>query len=882
MIGTTVTHYKVLERIGGGGMGVVYKARDTKLGRTVALKFLPDHLAENPRALERFRREAKTASSLNHPHICTIYDVDEHEGRPFIAMELLVGQTLRERIQGSPLPSLEALDLGIQIADALEAAHSRGIIHRDIKPANLFVTTRNQIKVLDFGLAKAVPKGGLPDSDALMSEDVATVTHDMLTDSGAAVGTVAFMSPEQARGETLDARTDVFSFGEVLYQMVTGEPPFTGNTAAVVFHALLEKQPTPPGQVNHEVPTQLDRLITGALEKDREVRVQSAAQLRAELTKLHRTLTGGSGADIAGAGESGERSRMAGVLLATLALAALVVLFVMFGPGNAPAGFPDNARFEQLTSQSGEELFPNLSPDARSFIYISYATGGGDIYLQRVDGANPNNLTVGSEAYDGEASFSNDGNFIAFRSDRQAGGIFVMGATGESVRQLADFGYNPAWSPDDSQILFTSEQVLNSPERRFGVSELWAVDVATEQTRRIHGGDAVQSGWAPDGERIVYWAQEAGRRDIWTISADGSDSIRVTDDDALDWNPVWSPEGFIYFSSDRGGNMNLWRVPVSASGVLEGDPQPVTTGVVEVSQHPTISADGKRLAYAARTSSRNIQRIGFDPASKQTTGFPEAVTEGSILSEWSDPSPDGQAVAFMRQDDIFVTRTDGSGLNRLTDDDFNDRHPKWSPDGDKILFYSNRGGSLYQIWVMNPDGSGKVQVTDDDSEPVYPAWSPDGERISYGDTASGSFIIEANAAGGQERFALPPLEAVGTAFMARSWSPDGRFLAGDLLVLDDQRLDGILVYSFESGEYDQVAEHGVEPTWLGDSQTILFQSNIVPPSEILQADRISKEVRPILSNSPYSLAGPSLPLDDRTLFYTAIEAEADIWLITIP
>ena len=882
MIGTTVSHYKVLERIGGGGMGVVYKAADTKLGRAVALKFLPDHLAENPRALERFKREAQTASSLNHPHICTIYDVDAHEGRPFIAMELLEGQTLSERIHGSPLPSLEVLDFGIQIADALEAAHSRGIIHRAIKPANLFVTNRNHIKILDFGLAKSVPVGGVPDTDPLMSTDVPTLTHDMLTESGASVGTVAFMSPEQARGETLDARTDLFSFGEVLYQMVTGEPPFTGNTAAIVFHALLEKRPTPANEVNHDVPPELDRIITSALEKDREVRVQSAAQLRAELTKLHRTLAGGSGSDIAVSVESSEWTRMGGVLLATLAVAALVVLFVVFGPRGAPAGFPDEARFEQLTSQPGEELFPSLSPDARSIIYTSYATGAGDIHLQRVDGANPNNLTPGSEAYDGEARFSPDGNSIAFRSDRQEGGIFVMGATGESVRQVAEFGYNPAWSPDGSRIIFTSEQILNSPERRFGISDLWVVDVATEDTRRIHGGDVVQAGWSPDGERIVYWAQEAGRRNIWTMAADGTDPIRLTDDDALNWNPVWSPDGFIYFSSNRGGNMNLWRVPVAASGVLEGNPQPVTTGVVEVSQHPTISADGTRLAYAARTNSRNIQRIGFDPASKQTTGFPEAVTEGSILSEWSDPSPDGQAVAFMRQDDIFVSRAYGSELNRLTNDDFNDRHPKWSPDGDTILFYSNRGGGLYQIWVMNPDGSGKVQVTDDPSEPVYPAWSPDGGQISYVDTASGSFIIDADAGGMQERSTLPPLETFGTAFMARSWSPDGRFLAGELWSLEDQRADGIIVYSLESGEYDVVSEHGVEPAWLGDSRTIVFQSSVLPHSEIVQTDRITKEVRPVLSNNPYSLAGPRLPLDNETLFYTAIDAEADIWLITIP
>ena len=884
--GTRLGPYEILGQIGAGGMGEVYRARDTRLGRDVAVKVLPDNVASDPAALARFESEARAVAALSHPNILVLFDAGEAGGVHYAVTELLEGETLRVALRQGALPLRRALEIAQQIAEGLAAAHEKRIVHRDVKPENIFITTDGHAKLLDFGLSRH----NAISSDAGFSN---LPTAEAFTERGAIVGTVAYMSPEQASGRSVDHRSDQFSLGIVLFEMLAGARPFNGNTAAETLTAIIREEPESLDKRASGVPAPVRWIIERLLAKEPGGRYESTLDLARDLAALRLHLSESTSSELAGTGVATPPTSRRRVLARTAA--ALGIVAVTFGAGllgkkwalpTRGVAAVSSPTFQRLTTFDGIEAWPALAPDGKTVAYQKSVGGKSDIYILRVGGKNPTNLTAGLEGDQAEPAFSPDGRFIAFRSERGGGGIFVMEATGESAKRLTDFGHTPSWFRDGTRIAVATE-AGKDPSNISTMSQLWIVDLVSGARRNIPDVRAYQPSVSPHGLRIAYWTVQpggGGQRDIFTIGTgtpSAGSPLPVTNDAALDWNPFWSGDGrFLYFASDRGGTMNLWRVGIDeASGKVQGDPEPVTVPVSWAGPFQA-TPDGNRIVFTSVERERSLERLPFDPAAEKVSGASVPLARFGAQIGVLHVSYQGDFLTFPEfgsTTDILVLKTDGTGARSLIDDRYRNWHSTFSPDGKKVVFHSDRTGT-YDLWIINVDGSGLTPFTRSTTGNVKgPIWSPDGRTIAAADITGRPLLLPFPRAAEDPLPEAGPLPGKDLRFYSTSWSPDSKDLAG-VVLRSDGSASGIVVYSVEKKTYRRATETGRNPVFLRDGRRVAFLDDDALKIVDTGHGRISEILK---GDSRRTIDSFALSPDDRSLFVSWASTQADLWLMNL-
>ena len=893
MVGETISHYRILEKLGGGGMGVVYKAEDIRLHRSVALKFLPDQVAHDSQALIRFRQEAQAASALNHPNICTIYDIGEQDGRPFIVMECLEGQTLRDRIEGtkvenrnsktasganldfsvssSPTPvkaSLrlgEILDLAIQMTDALDAAHQRGIIHRDIKPANIFVTNRGQVKILDFGLAKLAPKTLLTTGEA-GATSLTAGEPEQLTTPGVAIGTVAYMSPEQARGEEVDARTDLFSLGVVLYEMATGRLPFRGGTSGMIFGAILHEIPPSPLTLNPQLPAKLEETILKALEKDRDLRCQTAAELRADLKRLKRDTDSGrfgvrqlaaalpsdelAGGPLTAVGADSrarpaswpeEERQQAAALQGSLrpqssaqtparrrgglpgrwrfvegggALIIVGVLAFLFRPAVPPPRITGStevthdSREKEIMVTDGSRIYFSSCSTVGCSLYQAPAAGGETVPIQT---PMPNPVVIDISPDRSELLIGS----VSVNSDAPVS-LWILPVLGRSPRPLGNIQIaGAAWFPDATAIAYVDE------------NSLYRMKVDGTESRKIvsvaAAGKPYFPRWSPDGGRLRFsvGAQD-GSASLWEVSADGKNLHPLLSG----WNNPsheccgsWTPDGkYFVFQSQRGGITNIWAIREGGDFFHKVSHAPVqlTTGPTSTFC-PLPSADGKKLF--AETMQVRGELVRYDSASHQFTPFLSGIPAFGVRF-----SPDGKSVTYVSYPDGTLWRSKADGNLQLTFPPLFAILPRWSPDGTRIAFMARQTGKPWSVYVVSSNGGSIEQPIPGDHRGADPNWSPDGNSLLFGGSPD-----DGPADGATLDLKIIDLRTHAVSKIPGSdglwsprWSPDGRYI---LAFSRGETPPRLMLFDVKTQKWSELAKIGALawPEWSHAGDYIYFR-----------------------------------------------------------
>ena len=767
--------YDVLAHLGTGGMGEVYRARDAKLGREVAIKVLRPELASDPDHLARFEREARLLAALNHPNVAAIHGLEEADGVRFLVLEYVPGETLAERIRAGPLGVEETLLIGRRVAAALGAAHARGIVHRDLKPLNVKVTPEGAVKVLDFGIAKAL------DAGSGLGAGAATTVTTPSTRPGALLGTPAAMSPEQVRGLPVDARSDLWSLGCMLYEMLAGRGPFVANTVPDTFVAILGREPDWHA-LPAATPAALTALIRRCLARDREARPRDAESIRRELKAIAGAEAAPtSSAPTLSAPTGGGSSRTPSRLLA--AVRGLLAAKPQDSRQTPVAG-PPAARLVQVTFGEGIEEFPAFSPDGRELVYAGEVAGVRRLFRKRLPDGEPVAVTAGR--FDAiQPTFSRDARSVLFVRAREEGrkleprdvfgqhddgDLWSVDLPGGAETRLAEKAFNPDVSPDGRQIAVDASWA--------GPRRIWLLDANGRNPRQASTDTSeevahVRPRWSPDGARIVFQNLERTRFDVRTVELASGRLSWLTNDLFQDLNPAWSRSGrFVYFSSNRGGGLNAWRLPVGADGSPAGAPQQVTTGAgqdVELA----LSPDGRCLALAILRQNADLWRLPVAPATGLPAGAPEKVVATSREESRGSWSPDGGTIAFNsdRAGDMNVwlhSLADGSA-RQLTRGAGGDYQPTWSPDGRTLAFFSSRGGRP-GVWTADVASGRMRRLSAEGCIEVNPFFSPDGRLIAFQSDRDGRLEVWVMEADGSRPRQLTRVGVMGHFLR---WSADG-------------------------------------------------------------------------------------------------------------